>query len=180
MEESERKRIEDAKTLERRNAMEELESWKSSQPKQPSFSTTAPARSRVVGIERLDGPLLSQSASATASNGTATAPEKTNGTATTPEKTGAASRRAAEAVPTPPAAGAARDEKAIFAEAPSSAVVATAPKDAQQQQKPKEKVVPPVRATTRIGMSFTPRVFPTPSRESQAPQEEEVNILLPT
>lgn len=170
--------------------MEELESWKSSQPKQSSFQTSAPARSRVVGIERLDGPQLSQSASATASNGSATAPEKTNGTATapektsgtatTPEKTGAASRRAAEAVPTPPAAGAARDEKAIFAEAPSSAVVATAPKDAQQQKKPKEKVVPPVRATTRIGMSFTPRVFPTPSRESQAPQEEEVNILLPT
>ena len=183
MEESERRRIEDAKEHERHHAMEDLETWKTSQTQQrrPPPHSSAPARSRVVGIETLDADADSDSTDRTAASSAVTrnssSPEiaspGTAATAAAPEKKGTALRRAAEAVAAPPAA---QDAKAIFAET-SSAVVssmsASASKDALQK-KPKEKVVPPVRAAARIEMSFTPRVFPTPSRESQAPQEEEV------
>lgn len=38
----------------------------------------------------------------------------------------------------------------------------------------KKKDVPPPRSGGNIEVSFTPRVFKTPSRESKAPEEEEV------
>ena len=41
----------------------------------------------------------------------------------------------------------------------------------------KKKVVPPPRSVGTIEVTFSPRVFSTPSRESKAPEEEEVDGL---
>lgn len=41
-----------------------------------------------------------------------------------------------------------------------------------------KKVVPPPRSGGKIEVVFTPRVFKTPSRESKAPEEEEVCKML--
>lgn len=189
MEESERRRIEDAKERERRHAMEELEAWKSTQKEPqahaPPPPSSAPARSRVVGIEALDaqsGPTVRTSGpSANASDSSSPELAESNtGTADSPDTTRAALRATAGVAP----AAASRDAKAIFTETSSSSTIvspASVPNDTMQRkakakEKEKEKVVPPVRAAARIGISFTPRVFPTPSRESQAPQEEEVQL----
>lgn len=42
----------------------------------------------------------------------------------------------------------------------------------------KKKVVPPPRSGGKIEVVFTPRVFKTPSRESKAPEEEQVCKML--
>ena len=163
--------------------MEDLETWKTSQAKQRPPPTpppsSAPARSRVVGIETLDADAdsIGCSPASSAATGELTAPANASLGSTVkpavPGKKGEALRKDAGKLSMPTAA---RDAKAIFAETSStvvSPVNASASKIALQK-KPKEKVVPPVRAAARIEVSFTPRVFPTPSRESQAPQEEEV------
>jgi hypothetical protein len=45
------------------------------------------------------------------------------------------------------------------------------------QEKAKTKITPDPRSTGRIEVKFTPRVFPTPVRESQEQNEKEVFIL---
>jgi hypothetical protein len=45
------------------------------------------------------------------------------------------------------------------------------------QEKTKTKITPDPRSTGRIEVKFTPRVFPTPVRESQEQNEKEVFIL---
>lgn len=41
-----------------------------------------------------------------------------------------------------------------------------------------DKLVPEPRSGGSISVSFTPRVFKTAARESKAPEEEEVGLLL--
>ena len=45
------------------------------------------------------------------------------------------------------------------------------------QEKLKTKITPDPRGTGRIEVKFTPRVFPTPVRESQEQNEKEVFIF---